>query len=93
MTWHPDVPGGSGVAELSRRFQSILTQLETGDYVAASDALRHWADESGLDALPEEILGRIRACIMEARAELIHMEPESARAHVRAALVLTGATV
>jgi hypothetical protein len=35
------------------------------------------------------VLGRIRICIMDARAELIHMEPGAAQAHIRQALALT----
>jgi hypothetical protein len=93
MTWHPDVPVGSGAVELGRRFHSILAQLETGDYVGASDAMRHWADDGDLVDLPEEMLARIRICVMDARADLIHMEPDAARAHIRAALVLAGAPV
>jgi hypothetical protein len=89
MTWHPDVAGGIGAAELVRRFQSILTQLETGDYAAASDAMRHWSDDGDLRSMPDEVLGRIRICIMDARAELIHMEPGAAQAHIRQALALT----
>jgi hypothetical protein len=89
MTWHPDVPGGNGATELMRRFQSILTQMETGDYAAASDAMRHWADDGDLRGVPEDVLSRIRICIMDARAELIHMEPDAAQAHIRQALALT----
>jgi hypothetical protein len=92
MTWHPDGAAGIGVSELTRRFQTILTQLETGDYAAASDSLRHWADEGEL-RLPDETLSRIRICIMDARAELIHMEPNAAQEHIRQALALTGVAV
>ena len=77
-------------SELSRRFRIILEQLETGDYVAASEGMRHWADDGDLDAFPEEVVGRIRTCVMEARAELIHLEPDGARANIRQALLLTG---
>jgi hypothetical protein len=92
MTWHPEVPAGIVVNELARRFQTILSQLETGDYAAASDSLRHWADDTDL-TLPDELLGRIQHCIMDARAELIHMEPNAAQQHIRQALALTGAPV
>jgi hypothetical protein len=89
MTWHPEVTGVAGAAELARRFQSIIAQLESGDYAAASDAMRNWAEECDLGGLPEEALARIRVCIMDARAELIHMEPDAAQALIRQALSLT----
>jgi hypothetical protein len=90
MTWHPDHPGAH---DLSGRFQSILKQLETGDYAGASDAMRHWADDGDLGSVPEAVVGRIRICIMDARAELIHMEPSAAEAHIRQALALTAIPV
>jgi len=89
MTWHPDVMGVVGTNELARRFHTILAQLESGDYATASDAMRNWAEDCDLGGLPEEVLGRIRICIMDARAELIHMEPDVAQSHIRLALSLT----
>jgi hypothetical protein len=89
MTWYPDTAGAIGATELMRRIQSMLMQLETGDYAAATDAMRHWADEGELHGVPDEVVSRIRICIMDARAELIHMEPNAAQAQLRQALALT----
>jgi hypothetical protein len=70
-------------------FQSILTRLETGDYAAAAEAMRHWAEESDLTSVADEVVERIRICIMDARAELIHLEPGTAEIHIRQALALS----
>jgi hypothetical protein len=89
MTWNPETPGAPGAIELIQRFRAILEQLETGDYAAASDAMRHWSDDAELEGVADEVVGRIRICIMDARAELIHMEPDAAQAYIRQALALT----
>lgn len=91
MTWHTPVYDWNAGTALSRRFETILEQLESGDYVGASDAMRHWADESELETLSDDLMDRLRACVMDARAELIHLEPDAARACIRHALAIAGA--
>lgn len=87
MSWQPE---GVDLAapELTDRLRAILLQLDTGDYLAAGDAMRHCTD----DELPDDhlpgALDRIRLCLMDARAELIHLSPDTARAYLQEALTL-----